>query len=116
MVSANKDLLVVETHVYFNVSAGSNDILWWWGEQGLGRRGCFGIELGDCSMAVMEAIDVWEASLDIVCLSLEGEKRMIALRRRDGDKGDHRDDCEDENEDEDEDGDAIGVIRRGYLC
>lgn len=69
-------------------------------------------------MAAMEAIDVWEASLDVVCLSLEGEKRMIVLRRRDGDKGDRRDDCEDENEDEDEDedGDAIGVIRRGYLC
>jgi len=31
VVSANKDLLVVETHVYFNVSVGSNDILWWEG-------------------------------------------------------------------------------------
>ena len=32
-----------------------------------GRRGFFGIELGDCSMAAMEAIDVLEASLD-ACL------------------------------------------------
>jgi len=46
-----------------------------------------------------------------------GERRMIALGRRDGDKGDRADDCEDENEneDEDEDGDAIGVIRRGVF-
>jgi len=47
-------------------------------------------------MAAMEAIDVWEASLDACLPFFGGEKSMVALRRG-GDKGDCRDDCEEEN-------------------